>query len=349
MEGYRWTRISNWSLRPGTGRFWGLLNPDVCRLIDEDKFDSVVIYTGYAYATFWFALAAAKWKRVPIIFGTDAHDLAPTLAPLSTKRWKTWVKKRLWPWLFGLADVVIVPSSGSSGLMRSLGIPDDRVVLTPYCVDNDWWSEESAKVDRRLIRSRWHIPSDAPVALFCGKFQPWKRPHDLLQAFARAGVPEAYLVYAGEGPLRAEVERQVHALGIDGRVRFLGFVNQSGLPAVYRASDVFVLPSDYEAFGVVVNEAMLCGCPVIASDRVGARFDLIRAGESGFIYPSRDVNGLAQILRLTLRDPVLRARISEAARKQMAGWSPDQNVDGTVRAIERAVQLRSRAETEWRS
>ena len=75
-------------------------------------------------------------------------------------------------------------------------------------------------------------------------------------------------------------------MGVADRVRFLGFVNQSGLPAVYAASDVLVLPSSYEPFGVVVNEAMLCGCAAIASDRVGARFDLVK-GRRDWLYVSQ--------------------------------------------------------------
>ena len=73
-------------------------------------------------------------------------------------------------------------------------------------------------------------------------------------------------------------------LGLTDRVRFLGFVNQSQLPSVYCAADFFVLPSLFEPFGLVVNEAMLCGLPVAVSDSVGARFDLVRPGENGYAY-----------------------------------------------------------------
>ena len=136
---------------------------------------------GLCVCTFWIALAAAKWNRVPVFFGTDAHELAPR----DHKDWKVWVKRWLWPRLFGLADVVLAPSSGTAALMRSLGIPEDRIAVTPYCVDNDWWIEQSAKVDRRAVRARWNVPDDALAILFCAKLQPWKRPQDLLRAFAQ--------------------------------------------------------------------------------------------------------------------------------------------------------------------
>ena len=156
-------------------------------------------------------------------------------------------------------------------------------------------------MNRAAVRARWGVPQDAVVVLFCAKLQPWKRPHDLVRAFAKAAGANGYLVFVGDGPLRLDLESESASLGISERVRFVGFVNQSGLPEVYTASDVLVLPSGYEAFGVVVNEAMLCGCPVIVSDSVGAGFDLVREGETGFVFPTGDVEALSTLLREALQ------------------------------------------------
>ena len=99
-------------------RFSRLVNPGIWRLISRGKFDAVVLYTGYVCATFWIALAAAKWNRIPVFFGTDAHELAPR----DHKEWKVWVKKWLWPRLFGLADMVSgACRAGTVALMRPLG------------------------------------------------------------------------------------------------------------------------------------------------------------------------------------------------------------------------------------
>src|SRR5208283_2027572 len=111
-----------------------------------------------------------------------------------------------------------------------------------------------------------------------------------------ASVAGSHLVFAGEGPLRSELESRAESLGLKVQTHFLGFINQSGLPSVYRGSDLLVLPSDYEPFGVVVNEAMLCGCPAIVSDRVGAGGDLISAGQTGHVFPCGNVDDLAGLL-----------------------------------------------------
>jgi len=211
----------------------------------------------------------------------------------------------------------------------------------PYVVHNEWWLEQAARVDRAAVRHSWNIPADASVFLFCTKLQSWKRPQDLLRAFARADVPGSYLVCAGDGPLKNELEAGAKALGIADRIRFLGFVNQSGLPQVYCASDLLVLPSEYEPFGVVVNEMMLCGRGVIVSDRVGAKFDLIRARETDFVYPCGDIEVLARLLPSVLSDSGALRRYGEAAQQRMTEWSPKAYVDTFVQGVRRALNLRN--------
>jgi len=314
-----------------------LVNPGLWKLVSRGGYDAMVIYTGYAYLSFWIALAAAKIHGKRLIFGTDAHELVPR----DGKRWKAILKRILWPRFFSLADIVIVPSSRGVKMMRSLGIPEGRVVLTPYVVDNDWWISQAEKADRGEIRRTWGVPENSPVALFCAKLQPWKRPLDLMNAFAHADVAGSHLAFAGEGPLRRELESKAISLGIAERVHFLGFANQSRLPEVYRASDLLVLPSDYEPFGVVVNEAMLCGCPAIVSDRVGAGEDLVLTGQNGYTFPCGDVDALAVLLREVLSDRERMRRMGEAARHRMETWSPHENIEKHVQVIERTLVLKA--------
>ncbi|HEX2713037.1 MAG TPA: glycosyltransferase, partial [Candidatus Acidoferrales bacterium] len=199
LDGYPWVQLPNKSPRPGLGRFFGLINPGLWKLVRQGGFDAVVLYTGYRYASFWIGLAAAKTCGKAVLFGTDASSLRPRTGG----NWKVYAKRRLWPRLFRWADAVIVPSSAGVALMRSLGISPDRIALTPFVVDNDWWVQKSAEVNPAAVRAAWGVPESGPVALFCAKLQPWKRPLDVLRAFARANVPDAFLVFAGEGPQRA--------------------------------------------------------------------------------------------------------------------------------------------------
>jgi len=331
LDGYAWTHVPNHG--SGTESFFGLRNPGLWRLIGSGRFDAVLCYVGYLRATFWISFLAAKATRTAFLFGTDTI----TLAPLDGRMWKRPIKRFAWPFLFRLADQVIVPSSGTRELMLSLGIPEERVTLTPNIVENDWWITQSAGVDRAAVRQSWGATADDMIVLFCAKLQPWKRPLDLLRAFAAAELQRALLVFAGEGPLRPELESAGASLGIAERVRFLGFVNQRQLPAIYSGADLLVLPSEYDAFGLVINEAMLCGCPVVASDRVGAVRDLIESGRTGFVYRCGDVSELASLLRrVSTHDPPL-SELGRAARARMQSWSPRENIEATVNAITKAV------------
>ena len=332
LDGYAWVHLPNRG--SGTENFFGLRNPGFWRLIRQGHFDAVVCYASYTRATFWIAYLAAKISKTAFLFGTDATSLEPR----DGRRWKVRLKKLLWPWLFGLADQVLVPSSGTRDLMVSLGVPGDRITLTPYTVDNGWWMERSEAIDRKTVRASWGASPSDVVVLFCAKLQPWKRPADLLRAFAKLNAARnARLVFAGSGPLRSALEFEAAHLGVGSRVSFLGFANQSELPAIYTSADVMVLPSEYEPFAVVLNEAMCCACPVIASDHVGAARDLIEHGRTGFVYPCGDIDGLTRILEQALSRPETLAEMGRAARTRMESWSPRQNIDATVAAISRGV------------
>lgn len=333
LDGYKWVHVPNKSLRPRLGHFFGLWNPGLWKLIRRGDFDAIVIYTGYMCASFWIARLAARLSNSAFLFGTDAV----TLAPLDGRTWKRSVKRLLWPLLYRMATHAIVPSSGSRDLLLSLGMPADRITLTPYTVDNDWWLEQSARVDRLAVRAGWGAKTHDLVILFSAKLQPWKRPLDLLHAFAKANLPNALLMFAGEGPLRPQLESEAVALGLAPRVRFLGFVNQSHMPSIYTASDLMVLPSAYDAFGVVVNEAMLCSCPVVVSDRVGAGRDLVAPICDDFIFPCGDIDALAGILGRACDNPRVLTTLGRLARTRLENWSPKENIASTVEAIDRAV------------
>jgi len=334
LDGYKWIRVPN----KGTGdeSFWGLYNPGLWTLIRDGKFDAVFCFTGYVRATFWIVYLASKAAHSAFLFGCDQNSLESR----DGKQWKRWAKRMAWPLLYRLADQVVVSSSGARDLIASLGIPPDKITLTPLAVDNDWWYEASGKVNRDSVRSAWGVPRESFVVLYCAKLQAWKRPMDLLQAFAQARIENGHLVFAGAGPQREELEKEAKSLGVDERVRFLGFVNQSELPAVYTSADLMVMPSVYEPFGAVVGEASCCGCPVVATDRVGASRDLIAPIDPRLVYPCGERETLASILRALSLDPERLSQLREAVRRRMTEWSPQRNIAGNAEAVRVAVERR---------
>lgn len=334
LDGYTWMQLRNYSPLPRLGKFYGLINPGIIGLVSNS--DCCVVY-GHSYMSFWLAIAAAKLCRKPLLLTTDATYLDSQYGG----NWKSSLKKKFLPYLYNkVADLVLVPSTASKRFICSLGVPEGRVVITPYVVDNDYIAAIASRTNRDKIREEWRVPGDGVVAVFCAKFLPRKRPHDALRAFAQANVPNSYLILIGEGPLGDSLKAEVEQLGLADRVRFPGLIKYSRLPQAYAASDALVFPSEHEPYGLPVNEAMICGIPAIVSDRVGAGFDLVEHGQTGFIYPSGNVEALASILREVLADRALLKRTGENARKRMLTWSPRENAEATVRAVEKAIALR---------
>jgi glycosyltransferase involved in cell wall biosynthesis len=320
IDGYKWVLTRNWSVRPAPMQMLGLINPGLWRLIRRGRFD-VVIVSGYRGISYLIAAAAAKVSGSSVVLAIDTH----TLESLTPSSWKRKVKAFMLPRIMRWFDAVLVPSTTAARFARDLGMNESRVFMAPYVVDNDFFRDGANRSDRAQVRRLWDIPPEAFVGLFCGKLISWKRPQDLLLAAHK--VSDMYVVFAGDGPLRGEMKQLAGELGIEHRVRFLGFANQSELPAIYRAADVLVLPSSYEAFGLVVNEAFAAGITAIVSAECGSAGDLVRDGSTGFVVGVGAIEEMADRLQRLADDPALRASMGEQARKRLTEWGPAQNAD----------------------
>jgi len=332
LEGYPWSYVPNLSPLPNLTKPYGLINPGLVKLVSN--FDCCVVY-GHAYISFWLVIATAKISRKPLLLTTDATYFETP----EGGNWKKPFKKRFLPYLYNqVADMVLVPSTASKLFIHSLGVPEDRIAITPYVVDNDYIAEVALRSDRSSIRADWQIPEDASVVVFCAKFISRKRPQDAIRAFAAAKMPNIYLVMVGDGPMGESLKAEVQQLGIKDKVKFIGMVKYSHLPEVYAASDLLVFCSEHEPYGLPVNEAMICGVPVVVSDRIGARYDLVESGKTGFVYPCGNIDALATILKDSLNNRETLKQMGEAARQRMETWSPWENVEWLVQAVQQVVK-----------
>ena len=143
---------------------------------------------------------------------------------------------------------------------------------------------DTLKSERNQIRADLGIPADSFTILYCGRLSPEKSPLYAIQAFERVEQPNKVLIMVGDGDLRQSLEEYVARKEIES-VHFFGFQNRQEIPKYYAASDALVLPSDQETWGIVVNEAMCFGLPLLVSDQVGAARDLVRHGYNGFTFP----------------------------------------------------------------
>jgi len=238
--------------------------------------------------------------------------------------------------LFSLYDGFLVIGKANRMFYLDNGVPQGKIFYCRYFVDNQrFQSQFSADFPlRQNLRSQWGIPQNAFCFLFAGKLSPKKRVEDLLRALKIAvdRYPSIHLMIVGSGPLLGRISAFVKSHRLP--VTFAGFLNQTEITRAYAVADCLVLPSDAgETWGLVVNETMACGLPAIVSDRVGCHLDLIREGETGFVFPCGDVESLAAKM-LLLTEGKYNARVmGAAARRLVADYSVANAVTGTLEAV----------------
>ena len=252
------------------------------------------------------------------------HDVIPLILPETfTPRHRLVVRMAL-ARVRRKADLVVVPSHAvKRDVVRRVGLPEDRVVVTPEGCEPRFRPVRSAAA-LRDVAARYGLP--ARYVLAVGTLEPRKNLTTLLEAFARLrrdGEVHAdlRLVLAGaRGWLDEPIFATVRSLGLDDAVRFTGFVDDDDLPAVYSGAALFVFPSLHEGFGLPLLEAMACGVPVVTSN-VSSLPEV--AGDAATLVDPRDGRGLAAAIARLLRDEALHDRLREAgiARARQFSWA----------------------------
>jgi len=220
--------------------------------------------------------------------------------------------------------------------LETRDIPPERLHFSPYCVDDAMLERQYGLLDREACRKELGIGPDWFVFLFSGKLIPRKQPLLLAEA-ARlvTGTKDIALMFLGDGTQRNAVEQELRPLLGEG-LMMPGFVNQSRLGRYFRAADAFILPSDFETWGLVVNEAMQFGLPSLVSDMVGCKDDLVVPGKTGFVFPRGDARCLAERMQWLCENREESRRIGLAAREHVKGYCTERAVQG----IEDAVGVR---------
>lgn len=336
LEGYPSCLVPNRSRDPGTHHPGGLDNPQLVSRILSWRPDAILLF-GYSYLSHLRLLLDPRLLRVPILLRGDSHDLARSSSLRSSL---AGMVRRL---LFRRFAGALAVGQANAAYLRASGLAPARIHLAPHAVDNARFQADAEQVAQQALlrRSALGIAAQAPVVLFCGKFEPKKRPLDLLEAFLALNHPEAVLLYVGAGPLDDQLRARVSQAPA-GRVHLLGFINQAAMPALYAMAELLVLPSvgNGETWGLCVNEAMNLACAVIVSSHVGCGPDLVLPGRTGWIVPAGDQRALQACLAEAIADPVHLRAMGRAAREHIQGFSYAHATAGLLRAL---AQIRATA------
>jgi glycogen(starch) synthase len=278
--------------------------------------DRPEILHAHTYGTNQVAVARRHRARTgtPFVLTAHFHPIWSIYGGWLRHRIRGFYDRRLAGPVLESAARVILQTREEERLLRSLGRALPPVVIIPPGYSPLPTPPEGAAP----FRERYGI--SGPFVLFVGRLASNKGLVELLPAFAALtrDDPEAHLVLVGEdGGMRATLEPRVRALGLDARVHFLGHVaDEALLAAAYREANFTVLPSEYEAFGLVLLESLAQGTPVIAS-RVGGIPEFIEDDRSGLLVPPGQVGPLTDAMRRLWADPALARRLGRHGRTEV--------------------------------
>ena len=304
----------------------------------EDLGPAVVAVHGWFERAALFVLAWAADRQVPVVMMSES-----TATDFRRLPSKEWIKRRL----VRLAQSGLVGGSVHAAYIRELGMAESRGFKGYDVVDNAYFARMAG------LRQSTERPDRLPshnYFLASNRFIPKKNLQRLLEAFAaysRLAGPQGWeLVLLGDGDLRPELERQRIRLGLESVVHMPGFMQYGDLPDYYAWAGAFVHASKTEQWGLVVNEAMASGLPVLVSERCGCAPDVVENGRNGFTFDPYDVGALAKLMVKMSSDDCDRAAMGRASREIISRWTPNTFAEGLAQAAEAAL-FSARPQAGW--
>jgi glycosyltransferase involved in cell wall biosynthesis len=331
LEGYPYTFVPNFSSDPGNHHFWGYVNPSLAREVSAWRPD-VIFLMNYAFFSYLLFLFDFRTWGVPIIFRGDSHDVG---RKTSLREHFTGLIRKI---VFSRFSAFLDVGKNNRSYLLSSGVPRRKLFHSPHAIDNERFQSaiSDAMLQGKILRAKLSIREDQVLIAFVGKLIPIKRPIDLLRAFSLL-YPDirrrAALLFVGEGQLKSELRSICRRIDLDD-VHFLDFQNQSAMPSVYSASDLLVLPSQQETWGLVVNEAMNLSCPALVSDHVGCAPDLVLPDQTGWVFPTGDIFSLRDHLAQAISAPEKLKQMGLNASKRISDYSYESISEGLFQALQ---------------
>lgn len=294
-----------------------------------------ILVTGYHPRFYRQAFRVALKQNVPVLFRAETTDHARQRGAV-----KSFVRDNALRYVYRKCAALLYVGDRSRAHYTRLGVDADRLIFSPYCVDErPFLTSEASRAELRVTtRNELNLNDTDFVILFAGKLVQRKDPLRLVEAARMlGGSARPVIMYLGAGSMQEEIEK---AASVDPPVQvcFVGFQNQAGLSAYYHSSDCLVLPSLHdETWGLVVNEALVHGLPAVVSDAVGCAPDLIEEDVTGTVFEAGSADSLALALRRML--PLLNNAASrERCRAIVNAYSVNNAARGIAEAFERAVR-----------
>ena len=315
------------SWRHRFGRYNVLLNRGVLSVLNRIRPD-VVLCGGYSYLASWESAGWARVHRVPLLLWSESTALD------RRRRYRTveFMKKRF----LNLCRAFVVPGKSALHYLQDLGIPDNRIFTAPNAVDSELFAALAAHASREEFKVRARRCLPLRYFLYVGRFVRAKGVFDLVEAYAQLDDEiraKVGLVFVGDGADRSVLIKQASGITA-GTILFPGFVQREGLPEFYALADALIFPTHTDTWGLVVNEAMSCGLPIIATSVAGCVADLVQDSSNGFVVPPQDPSRLGAAMARLACDSELRIEMGSRSRERVEAYSPAAWAEGLVKVVE---------------
>lgn len=318
LQGYEYEFIPNFACSPGSHHFLGILNFNAAKRIRRFNPSAVLIY-GWAYLSHLNLLRAFK-NKIPVLFRGDSKLIK------SNSRFTDYMKSLLLTSVYRDVVTAFYVGTANQAYFKAYGLRDSQLAFAPHAVDNSRFAENRI-TEVLALRQELGIKPEEIIILFSGKLQEIKNPALLIQAFCNMDISNTQLLMVGSGRLEEELKFLASGNSSSKRIHFLPFQNQSRMPVIYQACDLFCLPSKFpgETWGLAVNEAMAAGKAILASDEVGSALDLV-SPQNGMVFKSENLDDLTQKLTALVESKTKLNRLGENSRKKIADWSLEKQV-----------------------
>src|SRR6185503_8428760 len=312
MEGYAYQWAENISKYPGTRNFKGIETPGLVNDIKNWTPDALLVI-GWAYHSHLRTLRYFK-NKVPVYFRGDSTALQkkPGL--------KQAFKNLFLRWVYSLVDHAFYVGKNNKAYFEKYGFRENQLSFTPHAIDNERFAVDRS-AEAAEFRSSLKVKDDDILVLFAGKFETVKNVELLLAAFIKLNRPNVHLLLVGNGIDENKLKDAAKSSELAGNIHFVDFKNQSEMPVLYQAADLFCLPSKSESWGLSVNEAMACGRAVLTSDSVGCAADLVLPGRNGAIFKEGDQDALLDSLRMLTADKKKLVEFGERSKVLIKDWN----------------------------
>lgn len=302
------------------------INPSIVSRLINGKYDAVIL-SGNPDFTTHIAFLTCKLLKIPFIWWsegieTSQSSLGKLISPLTK-------------YIIKSSDSVVVPGILAKKFHVKLGAASNKIFLAPNIVDNDLFLEKSSNFKQNIFLVKQELNlSNKKTILYVGRLVEAKGLLYLLEAYKKLKLEynDICLVFVGDGPLREKLEDLCVNENIK-EVIFTGWLSEDRIK-YYSVADVFVLPTLRDVWGLVINEAMCCGLPIISTNAAGASWDMVTSGENGYIIEPASSEQLYSSIKTIVVDKDLARKMGEKSLEIVKNkFNLDNMVSGFFSAI----------------